>query len=196
MIIPQNLFFFLYRVVVLPRFAVEMIKNGWINGSICFRNCFWYFYWNITNNKLSSMEKRMIEVFMCMQKDIVSPDLDCIAEEVIKINETTKFRTFMCCCGHGIYSKTIIVVNPISGFFFDYPSGTCMRDHTKEPFYERDALGFLYNKETVEYYQKHPEKRRISNNPSKRLLYWQRSLLYHGSISIWLQLYCADVHFS
>lgn len=97
---------------------------------------------------------------MCEITTIKKPELDCIAEEVFKLDSIKKFNTILSCCGHGVYPKTIMIKNIRSCWYFEYYSGVSMMTNLDKPYYQKDILGFWYNEEVMKYYNKHPEKRR------------------------------------
>jgi len=59
-----------------------------------------------------------------------------------------KFRMIMSCCGHGKYSRTLIVQNRGSGYCFEWFSGVSLtgtkRKDSRAPFYKRDKEGHYY----------------------------------------------------
>lgn len=73
-------------------------------------------------------------------------ELEALKNEYPKFKE--KFQLIMSCCGHGKYSKTIIVKNRYSGACFEWLSGIMLsgtkRSDSRAPFYRRDKEGHYY----------------------------------------------------
>ncbi len=81
----------------------------------------------------------------------------CLEKELEQIKTPyfhKKFEIKMSCCGHGKYSKTLIVQNRGSKYHFEWFSGTSLygtkRTDSREPFYKRDQEGFYYIPEVDE----------------------------------------------
>lgn len=77
----------------------------------------------------------------------------CLVKELDEIRDTfprfkEKFEMLMSCCGHGKYSKTLIVRNRFSGSCFEWFSNTHLegtkRADSREPFYKRDSDGYYF----------------------------------------------------
>lgn len=77
----------------------------------------------------------------------------CMIEELENIRENRRafdkrFKMIMSCCGHGRYSRTLIVQNRGSGYHFEWYSGISLegtkRSDSRVPFYKRDSLGHYY----------------------------------------------------
>ena len=86
-------------------------------------------------------KRAAIEIDPCL-----IPELEAIKK---KYNFKNKFKMIMSCCGHGKYSKTLIVQNTISGCYFDWYSGkilygTNKRSNSRKPFYKRDKQGYYF----------------------------------------------------
>ncbi len=60
------------------------------------------------------------------------------------INEETRFNTLMCCCGHGKYPPSLIVMDPRVAKFCNSPqdifSGFQFK-HNQKRFYKKDKEG-------------------------------------------------------
>jgi hypothetical protein len=81
----------------------------------------------------------------------------CLEKELEQIKTPyfqKKFEIKMSCCGHGKYSKTLIVQNRGSKCIFEWfsvirLSGT-KRGDSRAPFYKRDPEGYYYIPEVDE----------------------------------------------
>ncbi len=56
------------------------------------------------------------------------------------LNKRVEIR--MCCCGHGKYPMTIILLDKLSGAYFEMFSGKLFLKSRK--FYKRDKQGYYY----------------------------------------------------
>lgn len=65
----------------------------------------------------------------------------CMRQKILKLFHRG-VRTVACCCGHGVYSETIVVKNRVNNCFYELNS---MKNvPRKKRFYKKDKKGFYY----------------------------------------------------
>lgn len=71
----------------------------------------------------------------------------CMKQLVKFINQETRFQTMMCCCGHGKYPPSLIVIDSRVAQFCNTPqdifSGFQFK-HGRRKFYKKDKQGYYY----------------------------------------------------
>ena len=83
---------------------------------------------------------------------------DCMAKKVIKIQNklniqypaTMHLKVVACCCGHGIYPKTVVIRNDghnTEKLHYEYYSGVLIPRIRN--FYKIDGTGYFYIKEVM-----------------------------------------------
>jgi hypothetical protein len=95
---------------------------------------------------------------MCQKKSYCNREIDeCIRKSVEEINNDKfeRFQTRLSCCGHGKYTKTIIVKNKRSQHVFEWFSGIPLENYyrngkLRKKWYKKDEEGYYYLPE-VEY---------------------------------------------
>ncbi len=97
---------------------------------------------------------------MCEKTNLGEPSREfdsCLIDEINELKTeyfNRKFGTIMSCCGHGKYSKTLIVRNKISGAIFEWFSGIRLygtkRAKNKAPYYKKDSEGYYFIPEVDE----------------------------------------------
>ena len=77
----------------------------------------------------------------------------CMKNLVNFINNNTKYKTCMCCCGHGKYPPSLIVIDVEVAEFCNTPyeifSGFQFK-HGKNRFYKKDSQGYYFIPEVIE----------------------------------------------
>ena len=63
------------------------------------------------------------------------------------IDDSTRYKVLMCCCGHGKYPMSIIVKDINYNSQFDIISEVMLND--KKRFYKRDKQGYYYIPEVI-----------------------------------------------
>lgn len=71
----------------------------------------------------------------------------CMKHLVNFINEQTNFKTIMCCCGHGKYPPSLIVIG-CTNRPFDIFSGVYFK-HDQKRFYKKDKEGYYFISEVT-----------------------------------------------
>ncbi len=72
---------------------------------------------------------------------------ECMKEEIKKLNEEG-IITLSCCCGHGVYPKTIIVKHQRTKQPFELFSKQYIL--RKKKFYKKDSEGYYFIPEVIE----------------------------------------------
>ena len=71
----------------------------------------------------------------------------CMKNIVAFINKETQCNTIMCCCGHGKYNPSLIVIDTREAKFCNTPydlfSGIQFK-HGQKRFYKKDKQGYYY----------------------------------------------------
>jgi len=65
----------------------------------------------------------------------------CMAEEILKLNKDP-FKTIACCCGHGIYPKTIVIRDSRFNIIFELLSG--IKLEKRKSYYKLDKKTGCY----------------------------------------------------
>lgn len=87
---------------------------------------------------------------MCDRNKHATKHIDqCLLKEIELINQQDDFKTRLSCCGHGRYTKTIIVENIKTGTVFEYYTGKELESKYKngrkrKRFYKKDRRGYYY----------------------------------------------------
>lgn len=84
---------------------------------------------------------------MCEKKPYCNREVDeCIKDEVNRLNEINFFRTILSCCGHGKYSRTIIVFDRRNGYVFEWYSTIGFGLGIRKPkrYYKKDPQGIYF----------------------------------------------------
>jgi len=71
----------------------------------------------------------------------------CMRKIVKFINDETSYNTKMCCCGHGKYPPSLIVVNTKIAAFYSNPLEIFSNHsfkHGQKRFYKRDKKGVYF----------------------------------------------------
>jgi len=66
----------------------------------------------------------------------------CLLEALKIINNMRDFTTLGCCCGHGVYKKSIIIQNKIDNRIFEYYNQ--VEINRKNRFYKMDKNGYYF----------------------------------------------------
>lgn len=91
---------------------------------------------------------------MCEKLPYCGVRIDTCMDHVIdKINITTEFKTLLCCCGHGKYPPTIVVLNPQTNEVFEYFSQKFLSQgiRSQKKYYKKDKQGYYYLPELQPY---------------------------------------------
>jgi hypothetical protein len=67
----------------------------------------------------------------------------CIREHIAQMNKNG-FETLACCCGHGIYPRTVVVKVPSGKIAVFYDPNTLVYIPRTRNFYKKDENGFYY----------------------------------------------------
>ena len=92
---------------------------------------------------------------MCEKKKYCSREIDeCIRKEVESFNNVI-WKTLASCCGHGKYTKTIVIQNKLTGNMFERFTGIKLNNIYKngkkrKRFYKKDKEGYYYIPEVEE----------------------------------------------
>lgn len=82
---------------------------------------------------------------MCEKLPYNNPRIDtCLIKEIEEINKAKKVRTLASCCGHGKYTKTIVVKERENGNIFEYFTKISLNFKKRNRYYKRDNEGFYY----------------------------------------------------
>lgn len=87
---------------------------------------------------------------MCLKEKSATNRIDsCLVAEIKEINKDKCVKTLLSCCGHGRYSKTIVVRNKCTGKVYEFFSGVELPDRYKngkqrKRYYRKDEDGFYY----------------------------------------------------
>lgn len=89
---------------------------------------------------------------MCKQGDVAVVIIDgadvevdkCMVRLIDSLNDVKGMKTLGCCCGHGVYEMSVVVVQQgvRDGKPFDVMSGTDIP--RKRKFYKKDENGMYY----------------------------------------------------
>ena len=76
----------------------------------------------------------------------------CMRNIIEFLDKETCFEVIMCCCGHGIYNPSLIVIDTRVAEFCNRPyelfSGIQFK-HGQKKFYKKDKYGYYYIPEVV-----------------------------------------------
>jgi len=82
---------------------------------------------------------------MCDKLPYNNPRIDkCLIEEIKAINDEGIYMTILSCCGHKIYSKSIVVKERSTGRIFEYFSKIELGSKKRKRYYKKDPDGFYY----------------------------------------------------
>ena len=86
---------------------------------------------------------------MCKKLPYCNPRIDkCLISRINKINEKNNLKTLASCCGHGIYSPTIIIKNK-KGIIYEFYSEIILVKKKRNRYYKKDNNDFYYVPEVV-----------------------------------------------
>ena len=82
---------------------------------------------------------------MCDKLPYNNPRIDtCMRGIVEKINKEGRYRTLASCCGHGEYSKTIVIKDKLTGIILEYYTQIQLQSKKRNRYYKRDNKGFYF----------------------------------------------------
>ena len=75
----------------------------------------------------------------------------CMVDEIKRINGWGYFRTLACCCGHGKYPETIIVIDRKNQHVYEMISQTFLGKGKRKGnrYYKKDSTGYYYIPEVM-----------------------------------------------
>lgn len=79
---------------------------------------------------------------MCQKLHYCARKIDpCLTARVKEINDDPNLRTLSCCCGHGKYDPTIVVLHKACRIAYEYFTGTYLGPHPRpmNRYYKKDG---------------------------------------------------------